>query len=88
MGAKLVQIEQKTKFNLSFFLGEAKLYADLLIISLFYHLPVNNLPQGSQVVGTTVLIVQIVGMLPNVESQQRFQAFLNRIGSIRLLSAD
>ena len=36
-------------------------------------------------VWTTVLIVQIVRMLPDIKGQQGLQALLNRIGSIRLL---
>ena len=39
-------------------------------------------------VWATVLIVQVVGMLPDIESQQRLQALLDGIGSIRLLRDD
>ena len=55
------------------------------LIALSDDLPVHNSPERSQVVRSAVLIIQIVGMLPDVESQQWFQTLLNRIGSIRLL---
>ena len=39
-------------------------------------------------VGTAVLEVEVVGVLPNVEGQQRRQSFLHGIGGIRLLRDD
>ena len=55
------------------------------LIALSDDLPVHNPPERSKVVRSAVLIVQIVGMLPDVEGQQWFQPFLNGIGSIRFL---
>ena len=39
-------------------------------------------------VWATILIVKIIGMLPNVEGQQRLQTALNGVGGIRLLGDD
>ena len=39
-------------------------------------------------VGTTGLIIEVVGMLPNIKGQQGLQAALNGIGGIRLLRDD
>ena len=38
-------------------------------ISALNDRPVDNLPEGGEVVGTTVLVVQVVGVLPDVEGQ-------------------
>ena len=54
----------------------------LCVITLLYDLPINNLPQCSQMVSTAVLIIQVVSMLPDIERQQRFQALLNRVSRI------
>ena len=58
------------------------------LIALSDDLPVHNPPERSQVVRSAVLIVQIVGMLPDVEGQQWGQSFLNGVGGIGLLSDD
>ena len=39
-------------------------------------------------VGTTVLVVEIVGVFPHIKCQQRLQTFLNRIGCICFLRDD
>lgn len=36
-------------------------------------------------VWATILVIEIVGMFPYIKSKQGNQAFLNRIGRIRLL---
>ena len=66
-------------------LFEISLFA---LIALFDDIPIHNSPKRSQVVRPAVLIVQIIGMLPYVESQQRLQTLLNGIGSIWLLRND
>ena len=59
-----------------------------VLIALFDDIPIDNLPERSQMVRATVLIVQIVGMFPYIKSQQRLQTLLNGIGSIWLLRND
>jgi len=44
------------------------------LIPSLHHLPVHNLPELVQVGGAAVLIVQIVGVLPDVEGQNRLEA--------------
>lgn len=55
------------------------------LVSLLYHAPVHNLPERGQMIRPTVLIVQIVRMLPHIEGQQRLQTLLHRVRRIRLL---
>ena len=57
-----------------------------VLIALFDNLPIDNLPERSQVVRSAILIVQVIRMLPHVEGQQWLQPLLHRIRSIRLLS--
>src|SRR5438045_4651249 len=45
---------------------------------LFNRRPVHHVPPGSQVVGTAVLIFQIVGVLPHIDPHHRELAFHNR----------
>lgn len=53
--------------------------------SLCYNVPVDKVPQLVQVVGTAVLVVDVVGMFPNVEAEQRLQPPTQRIAGIGLL---
>ena len=57
-------------------------------VALLNDVPIDNLPEGSKVVGTSVLIVQVVGMLPYVEGEQRGETLLNGVGGIGLLCDD
>ena len=56
--------------------------------SLLYHLPIQNLPELCKMGSTTVLVVEVISMLPNVESQQRFQPLGHRVKSTRFLCND
>lgn len=46
----------------------------LLRISCLYFFPVDNLPQCIQVCGTLVLVVQVIGMFPDVKGEDGFKA--------------
>ena len=48
------------------------LYQDnlLLGITIFNYVPIYDLPKGSKMVRTAILIVQIISMLPYVECEQ------------------
>ena len=59
-----------------------------LLVAVFYHVPVDNLPQGGKMVWPAVLVVEVVGVFPNVEGQQGLQPALNWIGRICLLGDD
>ena len=39
--------------------------------SLFHHLPVDNIPNSLDIIGTDIAIVDTVRMFPNVNAQQR-----------------
>lgn len=41
--------------------------------------PVDDFPDGAEVLGLAVLVLQVVGMLPGVNTQQRFQISGDRI---------
>jgi hypothetical protein len=36
-----------------------------------YFIPIHNIPKSRDVVGAPVLVLQVIGMLPNVQSQNR-----------------
>lgn len=38
--------------------------------SLGHVVPINNAPNGFQVVRTDIFVLQIIGMFPNIDSQQ------------------
>ena len=40
-------------------------------ITFLYYFPINNLPQLLQMCGPPILIIQIVGVLPDVEGEDR-----------------
>ena len=61
-----------------------RVYEGLLISSVYPPLPVYYAPEGIDVVGAFVLIIQVVGMLPNVEAQQRGQSCAYGIASVCL----
>ena len=55
------------------------------IVARLNNIPIDNAPQSLQMGGTTVLVVQVVGVFPNVKSKKRFQTFCQRISGILLL---
>lgn len=61
------------------------LLAAFSLESFVYHVPVDDLPQSIQMVRTTVLVVDVIGVLPNVESQQGLEAALYGVAGIGLL---
>ena len=48
-----------------------------------HRFPVYYAPEGIDVVGAFVLIIEVVGMLPNIEAQQRGQSCAYGIASVR-----
>ena len=38
-------------------------------VALGYGVPIDDVPEGADVIRTAVLVLQVVGMLPNVESE-------------------
>jgi hypothetical protein len=59
-----------------------------LFVTLVDDFPVDELPEGSEMVGTTVLIIHIVSVLPNVEGEQWAESASDRVLCIWLLSDD
>ena len=51
-------------------------------------MPVHYLPEGVKVVGTAVLIVEVVGMFPHIEGEQGDEAAAHRVAGVGLLSDD
>lgn len=45
-----------------------------LVQAGFNCLPVDNVPDGSDVFGTQILVVQVVSMLPDINSEKRLQS--------------
>ena len=43
-------------------------------IPFFHHLPIHNPPQRIQMCGTAVLVVEVVGVFPDVEGQEGAEA--------------
>ena len=54
-------------------------------ISEFDDRPVEDFPQLVEIVGAAVLIVEIVGVFPDVESKQRLEILRHRVGSVAAL---
>ena len=48
----------------------------------FYHIPVDDIPQGVHVVGAAVLVIQVVRVFPHVKSEKRFQSGAYRVTSV------
>ena len=83
-------IRHREEYILISFMGLSLFHS--LIISLFhsffYDVPVNNLPKRGEMIGPTILVIEVVGMFPDVEGQQGLEAFLNGIGGVHLLRDD
>ena len=46
----------------------------VLLIPAFYFFPVHYLPEGGEVGGAAVLVVKVVGVLPDVEGEEGLEA--------------
>ena len=46
----------------------------MAIISFFHHPPIHNPPQGLEVRGAAVLVVEVVGVFPDVEGEEGAEA--------------
>ena len=46
-----------------------------MVIAIFDDFPIDDLPKGGEMGGAAVLVVEIVGVLPDVEGEQGFEAF-------------
>lgn len=51
------------------------LFLDGVLVAFVHVLPIGNLPDGLDVVGTNILVLKIVGMLPNVNTEDRDQTW-------------
>lgn len=60
-------------------------YKYLLGVPLPYHVPVDDRPEGLEVGGAAVLVVQVVGVLPYVEGEEGLEAVGYRIVCIGAL---
>lgn len=60
----------------------------MLLKTPFNHAPVHNVPECGYVFGAAVLVVQVVGMFPNVEAQQRDVSVAYGVVSVGLLYDD
>ena len=53
-----------------------------------YYVPIDDIPDGLDVIGTTVLIVEVVSVLPYIETEDGFVATDYGIGAVGLLRDD
>ena len=60
----------------------------LFRIPTIYLVPVDDLPEGLEVGSTTIAVVDVIGMLPDVHRQQGFESFGNGISGIGFLRND
>ena len=59
-----------------------------MVIASFNHFPVHDLPKGGEVGSAAVLVVEIVGVLPDVEGEQGFEAFREGVAGVGFLGDD
>ena len=57
-------------------------------VAVLDDLPVDDLPEGGEMGGTTVLVVQIVGVLPDIEREEGGETFCDGVGRSWLLGDD
>ena len=57
-------------------------------VAVLDDLPVDDLPEGCEMGGTTVLVVQIVGVLPDIEGEEGGETFCDGVGRSWLLGDD
>ena len=62
------------------------IYRSFSLVPFLHHLPIHNPPQRLQMRGAAILVVEVVGMLPNVKRQQRLQTLGDRVVRAGLLS--
>ena len=60
-------------------------YKYLLRVPLPYHVPIHYRPEGFEVGGAAVLVVQVVGVFPDVEGEEGLEAVGYRIVGTRTL---
>ena len=48
-------------------------------VPFLYFVPVDDLPKGGKVCGTAVLVVEVIGMFPHVESKQGREPLCHRV---------
>ena len=60
----------------------------LTIIARFDDFPVHDLPEGGEMGGAAVLVVEVVGVFPHVESQQWFQTPGDGVAGVGFLRDD
>ena len=70
-------------FKLSYDRGICR--SSFISIPLFQLCPVDDLPEGGQVGGAAVLVVQVVSVLPNVEGQEGLEAAGDGVAGAGLL---
>lgn len=77
---------QKTATGrLPFFVDETE---GLAYIAAVDFLPVDELPEVMQMRCTAVAVINIIGVLPHIHRQQRFQSLGERVAGIGLLGDD
>ena len=59
-----------------------------MVIANFNHFPVHDFPQFGKMGSTAVLVVEVVGVLPDVEGEQGFEAFGDGVVGTGLLGDD
>ena len=60
----------------------------LLVVSFFDHAPIHNLPQCLQLCSTPILVIQVIRMLPDIESQDRLEAAGDGVAGVGFLGDD
>ena len=55
------------------------------LVARGYDRPVNDAPHILDVIGTAVLVAQVVSMLPNVDTHERTKSVYDRVAPVGLL---
>ena len=58
------------------------------LVATGYDIPVDDSPEILDVVSTTVLVAQVVSVLPYVDTEERTEALDDRVATVRLLRDD
>src|SRR5438034_2033470 len=58
-------------------------YTELIMQNLFcealsHKVPVDHIEPGGDIIGSLVLVLEVIGMLPNIDAQQRLLALAQR----------
>ena len=59
--------------------------ARTLLIATTHYLPVDDMPDLLEMLGTSILVVEVVGVLPNIYPEDRDKPDRDRVAPIRLL---